>query len=55
MSVLLRGFAEEDVDPVEGDCAAADHQASSNRAPENVGSRKLPDRQQGGQDGYQNA
>ena len=41
--VLLRCFAEEDVDPVERNRAAPDHEASGDGPPENVGPGKLPD------------
>ncbi len=52
---LVGSFSEEDIDPVEGDCAAAYHHASGNGSPENVGARKLPNRQQRRQDGDENA
>jgi len=42
---LFGGSAEEHVDPVEGNRAAPNDCTSRDRAPENVGPGKLPNRQ----------
>jgi len=45
---LIRGLAEENVDPVESDCSAPDDSAGCNCPPKDVTSGKLPNRQQRG-------
>ncbi len=52
---LFTDLAEEYVDPIEGDCAASDDEASRDGTPENVGTGKLPNCEQRGKDGDEDA
>ena len=55
LEALIQGVAEENVDPVEGDCAATDDCTGCDGAPEDVGSGKFPDRKQRCEHRHQNA
>ena len=52
---LFRGLAEENVDPIKRDRAAADHRTGCNCAPEDVGSRELPNGEQRSKHRHQDA
>ena len=52
---LIRGVAEENVDPVKRDCAAADDRTGCDSAPEDIGSGKFPNRKQRSKHRHQNA
>ena len=53
--VLLRASVEKGVDYEEGDHSTADYGASRDRAPEDICSREMPNREQAGDDRNQNA
>ena len=53
--LLVSAFIEEHINYVEGYGPTADHHASRHRAPERIGSGKLPNRQQRGDHRHQNA
>lgn len=52
---LLRGLAEENVNPIEGYGTASDNRTGCHRTPENIGARKLPNSEERGKDRYQDA
>lgn len=52
---LLGGLPKQNVDPIERYCAATDHGAGGNGAPEDVSPGKLPNCQQGSKHGDENA
>jgi hypothetical protein len=54
-SRLLRWPIEERIDDVESDHAGADHRARGYRPPQYVSARELPDREQTGNDGDDDA
>ncbi len=52
---LVRGFAEESINPVERDGAAADDCTRGYRAPEDIGAGKFPDGEERREDGHEYA
>jgi hypothetical protein len=55
VTVLFRSFAEENINPVERDRAAADDCASGYRAPEDIRSGEVPNCEQRSKHRHQNA
>src|SRR6266508_650078 len=54
-TLLIQGFAEENVGPIEGYRAAADDGTSCHRPPKNICTGEFPNCQQRGQHCHQNA
>jgi hypothetical protein len=52
---LVGGFTEQYIDPVKGNCPAANNSTGRNSAPQNIRTRKFPDGQQRREYCHQNA